>query len=130
MNGFLNVRVDVLNTDGCTIDSKLAEGLNLILGQCTRISFDAYFSFIVDIESCADSFAEAIDLLGVEKIWSPASEVDLHDIAFVSQVRTNKSDLFLEVADISIRERLIGVNDLRAAAEPAETLAERQMKVQ
>src|SRR4051812_5995604 len=101
MDGFLNFRIEILNTKRGAVETNFMQGSDMVAGKATGIDFDASFDVFRKSEMAMDDFSQAPDFVWRKERRRTAAPVELHDFAARIEQRAHLGHLFFEIVYIS-----------------------------
>ena len=130
IDGFLDLRVEVLDAHRHAVESELGRGGNVLGRRHPRVDLDADLGVGKDPESRGRMAVKIAHLLGRQVGRRAAAPMELNGRPRRIDVVGEAVDLGLQPVEVRVRDFLVLVDDDVAAAEPAELLAEGNVEVE
>ena len=130
VDGQLHLGIKILHADGGTIEPGFPKGQQMVRRDAARVDFHTGFEVGGQWESLANGAAQFTNLRRLHECRCAAAPVQLHNFPFRIQHSAHLSQLLAEISQIRPALLLLLGDDRRAAAIPAEALAERDVKVE
>ena len=130
MHRQLHLRIRVLDPQRRPVAAEFAECADMVACNSARVDLDAVLGVRGELESGMNGVAQSPDYGWRQEGRGASAEMHLLDAPAGGEKRLDQRQLLLEISDVVRGGVALQGDDSRAAAEPAERLAERKVEIE
>src|ERR1051326_3594521 len=116
MNGFLNFRIKILDTQRSAVETNFVQGSNVVSRQAARINFNTSFDIFGESKMAIDDFPKAAKLICRKKHQRAATPMKLGNFAARIEQCAHLGHLLFEIVNVSLSLAVVQGDEIGRAS--------------